>query len=480
MKSIGKTLMVSLIAGTITLGGYKVFLEQPQVERIIERETTPIRRTSLSSTDPLSFVEAAEKSVNSVVHVTTSVETKGYVTQSPLDFFFGNPGRAMPPQIREGSGSGVIISKDGYIVTNNHVIEKAQKIKIKLNNDKQYDAVVIGTDPNTDIGLLKIESDVELPYLTFSNSDDVRLGEWVLAVGNPFNLTSTVTAGIVSAKSRNIGIIDQRSAIESFIQTDAAVNPGNSGGALVNTRGELIGINSAISTHTGSFEGYSFAVPANIVQKVVKDLLEFGAVQRAFIGVNISDVNPAMAEQLDIELSSGVYVGGVTDKGAAEKAGIETGDVIIAINGKVVNKSSELQEIIGGKRPGDRVKVTVNRKGKELNFDLELRNMNGNTASIKASSTDFMSMLGADLEPLSEVEKSKYGIRFGLKVEDLSSGILKQQGIPEGFIITHINRKAIQQVSDVNNAVKGMSKGDPVVLQGYTSQGRTKYFAFGF
>ena len=464
------------------MGAYKMFFDEPQVQTVFESVPSPVMRTgSMVPADAISFTDAAEKTVNSVVHVKTAVENNGYTAQSPLDFFFGVPRDYQNhPRLQMGSGSGVIISKDGYIVTNNHVIENAQTIEIGLNDDRKYEAKLVGTDPTTDIALLKIDADVDLPYLTFSNSDDVRLGEWVLAVGNPFNLTSTVTAGIVSAKSRSIGIINERTAIESFIQTDAAVNPGNSGGALVNIAGDLVGINSAISTHTGSFEGYSFAVPSNIVQKVVKDILEYGTVQRAFIGVNISDITPRLTDELDLEVHSGVYVAGVSEKGAAFDAGIEAGDVIVAINDREVKKSSELQELIGRKRPGDRVKVTINRDGNIKNFDVELRNMNGTTTVIRKDDTKFSNLLGASFTPLSSSEKSKYGIRFGVKVKDLSQGILQQQGIPEGFVITHINRKQIEEEDDINTAVKGLSKDDPVVIQGFTKEGRVKYFAFGY
>lgn len=481
MRNIAKIFLVSALGGALTLGTYKVFFEQPQVTTVFESQPVPVMRTGMVPSDAISFTDAAEKTVNSVVHVKTAVENNGYSAQSPLDFFFGVPrGYNQNPRMQMGSGSGVIISKDGYIVTNNHVIDKAQTIEVSLNDDRKYEAKLVGTDPTTDIALLKVDADEDLPFLTFTNSDDVRLGEWVLAVGNPFNLTSTVTAGIVSAKSRSIGIINERTAIESFIQTDAAVNPGNSGGALVNTSGDLVGINSAISTHTGSFEGYSFAVPSNIVQKVVKDILEFGTVQRAFIGVNISDITPRLTDELDLEIRSGVYVAGVSEKGAAYEAGIESGDVIVAVNERSVSKSSELQELIGRKRPGDNVKITVNRKGSLKEFDVELRNMNGTTTVIRKDDTKFSNMLGANFSPLSSSEKSKYGVRFGVKVKSLDKGILQQQGIPEGFIITHINRKQIENEDDINTAVKGLSKDDPVVIQGFTKEGRIKYFAFGY
>jgi len=481
MKNIARIFLVSALGGALTLGAYKVFFEEPRVATIIESATpTNFIPTGLSPSDEGgSFTLAAEKTVNSVVHVKTAVERDGYMARSPFEFFFGNPYQNQP-RIQMGSGSGVIISKDGYIVTNNHVIENAKTIQISLNNQKEYEAVLVGADPTTDIALIKIDTDDELPFLTFSNSDQVRLGEWVLAVGNPFNLTSTVTAGIISAKSRNIGVINDRAAIESFLQTDAAVNPGNSGGALVNTRGELIGINSAISTHTGSFEGYSFAVPSNIVKKVVEDLLEFGTVQRAFIGVNISDITPRLVEELNIDESSGVYVGGVTENGAAQEAGIQTGDIIIAVDSRKVTKSSELQELIGRKRPGDNVDIKIKRDGKVKNFDLVLRNVNGTTKMIKREEIEFVTLLGGTFQPINKTDKARFGIRFGVKVTDVKSGILANQGIPQGFIITHINRREIRDIDEINNSVKDLQKDDPVVIQGYLPNGRAKYYAFGY
>lgn len=481
MRNISKLLLVSAFGAAISLGVYTTFFEQPKIEQIIQTNPSFSRPAGLIEDQMDSFTLAAEKSVNSVVHVTTAVEANVYQPQSPLDFFFGTP-RSSVPRMQMGSGSGVIVSKDGYIVTNNHVIERASTIKVTLNNQQVFDATVVGTDPTTDIALIKINAEnKELPYLVFSNSDEVRLGEWVLAVGNPFNLTSTVTAGIVSAKSRNIGVINRQTAIESFIQTDAAVNPGNSGGALVNLKGNLIGINSAISTHTGSFEGYSFAVPSNIVQKVVRDILEFGTVQRAFIGVNISDITPKLAEQLEIKLSNGVYVGGVSENGAAEKAGIKTGDIIIAVDDRTVTKSSELQEIIGRKRPGDKVVVKVDRNGDEKFFRVELRNQEGTTAMVDhASQKTFAHRLGAELSPASENDKSRLGISYGVKAENISAGILKDLRIPNDFIITHINKKEIRSINDINSAVEGLTERDPVVIQGYTAEGKLKYYAFGY
>lgn len=476
MKNIAKILMVSALGGALTLGTYKLFLEPKPQTTVFQEAPAPFRQTGLAE-EAVSFTEAAEKTVNSVVHVKTAVTASARSAQSPFDFFFGNPYQ-QGPRLQMGSGSGVIVSSDGYIVTNNHVVDKAQTIEITLNDGRTYDAEVVGTDRTTDIALIKIDLK-DAPFLTFSNSDEVRLGEWVLAVGNPFNLTSTVTAGIISAKGRSLGIINERTAIESFLQTDAVVNPGNSGGALVNTYGELIGINTAISTHTGSFEGYSFAVPSNIVKKVIEDLLEFGTVQRAFIGVNISDITPKIAEQLKIDATQGVYVGGVTDNGAAQEAGIETGDVILEIDGKKVSKSSELQEMVGRKRPGDMVNVTVLRDDDEETFKLTLKNINGTTNAIKREA-GFVTRLGAQFQPIDSKIKSRLGITYGLEISQLGSGILGDQGIPEGFVITRVNRKEIRSEDDINTAVSNLDKGDPVVIQGYLPSGRAKYFAFGY
>lgn len=481
MKNIAKIFLISTLGGVITLGLYKIFFEAPLENIIIQEASSSAIQTNSRSFLPLaetSFTAAAEKTVNSVVHVKTAVEARYRQQSSPLDYFFGRQGNPQG-KLQLGSGSGVIVSKDGYIVTNNHVIEGAQEISITLNDGKEFTARLIGRDPTTDIAVLKIDGS-ELPYLTFSNSDDVKLGEWVLAVGNPFNLTSTVTAGIISAKSRNIGIIEERSAIEAFLQTDAAVNPGNSGGALVNTRGDLIGINSAISTRTGSFEGYSFAVPSNIVKKVVEDLLEFGTVQRAFIGVNISDISAQIAERLDLKETIGVYVGGITENGAAEMAGIKTGDVIVSIDNKKVTKSSELQELIGRKRPGDKIEVKVNREGELQKFDVILKNINGNTDAIKRNETKFLSSLGGSFKSLTQNEKARLGITYGIKITDVQSGILSELDIPVNFIITKINKKKLNEVGDINKAVEGLSSKDPVVLEGYLPNGRYKYYAFGF
>lgn len=479
MKSVMRILIISALGGALTLGAYKLFLEEPASQTVIEAAPSysarPVNYSPAAQEE--NFVKAAEKTVHSVVHVKTAVRSKA--PQSPLEYFFGvpreNEGKG---RLRMGSGSGVIISEDGYIVTNNHVIAQAEEIKVSLNDGQEYTAEVVGRDPSTDIALLKMDGE-GFPYLSFSDSDDIKVGEWVLAVGNPFNLTSTVTAGIVSAKGRNIGIIDNRAAIESFIQTDAAVNPGNSGGALVNTQGQLVGINSAISTRTGSFEGYSFAVPSNIARKVVEDLRKYGTVQRAFIGVSISNITSRMEEELDLDDDKGVYVAGLTESGAAAAAGIETGDIIVAVNDREVTKNSELQEIIGGKRPGDKVALKVMRDGRQKTFELTLRNANGTTDRVEKEDLEFTNMLGGEFRPINSKEANTYGLRYGVRVTEVEPGILEEQQVPKGFIITSINQQAIRDVEDINKAVEKLSPGQPVVIFGVLPDGREKYFAFG-
>jgi Do/DeqQ family serine protease len=373
-----------------------------------------------------------------------------------------------------GFGSGVIISDDGYIVTNNHVIDEMDEIEVVLNDRRSFPAEVIGTDPSTDLALLKVDVD-GLPYLSYGDSDNLKLGEWVLAVGNPYNLTSKVTAGIVSAKARNINILREQFAIEAFIQTDAAVNPGNSGGALVNTAGELVGINTAIASRTGAYSGNSFAVPVSIVQKVIGDLMEFGVVQRALLGVTIQDVTQELANENNIRNTQGVYVNAVNDDGAAKDAGIKSGDIILSVNNMPVNSVSELQEQISRYRPNDEVKVVVKRDNKEKLFDVTLRNMNGNTEFI--TRTQVLSVLGASLESLSSSEKRDLGIENGVKIADLRSGKLMKAGVREGFIITKINNEPVDSAEEVNEIISNTEGG--VYVEGIYPDGLIAYYAFG-
>ncbi|MBK7888133.1 MAG: Do family serine endopeptidase [Bacteroidetes bacterium] len=385
----------------------------------------------------------------------------------------GNPAPRQMPQ-QQSTGSGVIISEDGYVVTNNHVIENGSEVSITLNDKETFVAKVIGTDPSTDLALLKVDAK-KLPHIALGNSDQVRVGEWVLAVGNPFNLTSTVTAGIVSAKARNINILpDQRFPIESFIQTDAAVNPGNSGGALVNLNGELIGINAAIASNTGSYSGYSFAIPVNIVKKVVKDLMEFGIVQRGFIGVSIRDIDADFAKEKEVNTLNGVYVNGLTEGGAAAVAGLKVGDIIKSINGFEIKSSPELQEQVGRFRPGDKIMVTVLRNNSEKIIPVILRNKDGNTEVTK---NEAINLLGAVLENASEAELSKLGVESGVKVKELQTGKLKSAGLKDGFIITAIDNRKVRSAKEVTEYLE--SKKGGVLIEGAYPNGMKAYYGFG-
>jgi len=477
MKSIMGLLVAALTGALVSVGTYKYLDQNYNVESDHSQYyQAPVQRVNYPLVAPegsVNFVKAANASIHSVVHIKTKVLRTGRSSANPFyQYFFDHGGQGQPQM---GSGSGVIISGDGYILTNNHVIDNADEVEVTLNDQRSYKAEVLGADPNTDLALLKIAEE-DLPFIPYGNSDDVEVGEWVLAVGNPFNLTSTVTAGIVSAKGRNINILQEEFAIESFIQTDAAVNPGNSGGALVNTKGELIGINTAIASTTGSYAGYSFAVPVNMARKVVDDILEFGTVQRAFIGVSIRDLNGKIAAEKGLNVSEGAYVNGLSKGGAAAEAGIKQGDIIIAVGGVEVKNVPELQEKIGSYRPGDLAQVTVVRDDKVRKFNVELRNRNGNTKLI-SKEANVLVQLGADLNPLSDAQLRKMGLRNGLQVRNLSSGRLKGAGIKEGFIITRVDRKNVQSSKDVISALN--KKGGGVLIEGIYPNGLTAYYGFG-
>ncbi len=473
IQNVIVALIFAIVGGFTAVVIYKS-IEKPQV--ITMNEEKPVQFASFSSQGGgVDLTVAAEISVKSVVNIQTQYKSSGsYSSGNPFfDFFFGDRNFYEQPQIQQATGSGVIITSDGYIVTNNHVIENSDKIRIKLHDNREYDAKLIGADPNTDIALIKVEGE-NFPAIRWGNSDDLKLGEWVLAVGNPFNLSSTVTAGIVSAKSRGIGIISGQLPIESFIQTDAAVNPGNSGGALVNTQGELVGINTAIASRTGSYSGYSFAVPVSIVRKVVDDIKQFGEVQRAVLGVNIQDVDDALAKEFNLDDVNGVYVASVVENGAAEECGIKKGDVIISIEGVKVNTRSELQEQISKHRPGDVVKVLVKRDNKEKLFTATLRNTRGGTGIVKDQDT----IMGAELAKLDETVKSKLGLRNGVQVIDLEDGKIKNAGIRKGFVITYVNKTPVNSVEDVNQIIQ-KSKGGGVLLEGVYPNGEEAYYVFG-
>lgn len=476
MNKIGKlsiTFLMVIAGAFIAVWAYSTFFDKPEVVTITEKQ--PIRYATLSADSNVTLPDltfAAEKSIHAVVHIATqSMRGGGWSSGNPFfDEFFGL--RNQQPQIAQGFGSGVIISSDGYIITNNHVIENAQKIKVILNDKREFEAKMVGADPSTDIALLKVEAK-DLQYLTYGNSNDLKLGEWVLAVGNPFNLTSTVTAGIVSARSRNLGINEDQLSIESFIQTDAAVNPGNSGGALVNQQGNLVGINTAIASRTGSFAGYSFAVPVTIVSKVVEDLKKFGEVQRALLGVNIGDVNADIAKELKLDKVEGVYVGGVPENGAAREAGIKEKDVIIQVDGKPIRNTAELQEKISQYRPGDKVNVIVIRNNEKKPFNVTLRNKHGDTEIVR----DNLTVLGADFTQVTDKEKEKLEINSGIKITKLGNGKLKTLGLKEGFIITHVNKKPIYEVKDFRREIANAKGG--ILVEGIYPSGEPAYFVFG-
>ena len=438
-----------------------------------ENKVQYVNLPGVSSGSALDFTGAVEQSIDAVVHVKTK-EFREYQGNSLYELFFGEQSNGEAPPIL-GFGSGVIISNKGYIVTNNHVIDGSDEVVVVLNDKREYDARVIGADPTTDIALLKVDAK-ELRPLKFGDSDALRLGEWVLAIGNPYNLTSTVTAGIVSAKARNFGLLrSQEFSIESFIQTDAAVNPGSSGGALINTQGELVGINTAIATRTRAFTGYSFAVPVSIVEKIVTDLIEYGEVQRAILGVNIATVTADLAAEMKIDEIAGVFVISVRPEGAAREAGIKDGDVIISIDETGVNSSAELQEAVSKFRPGQDVSVVVRRDGKLKQFDVVLRNLEGSTEIVKK--TDLMDVLGASFEPLSEREKQSLGIENGIRVKSVKEGKFMKVGIQEGFILTMVNKKPVSSVKDITSILKESEGG--VIIEGVDRKGSRSYYAFG-
>jgi len=484
IKKIAKTLAIAFAGAIIAIFLYSKFNHEPR--EVFVQSNSPVQLASYNAppgpqVQLPDLTQAAEKSVHAVVHITTKVKAQGYGgNENPLfDFFFGPKGNIQPrgynqePEYNVGSGSGVIISPEGYIVTNNHVIDEADNIEVMLNDNRKFTAKVIGRDPNTDIALVKIDAR-ELPFLSWGNSETLKLGEWVLAVGNPFNLTSTVTAGIVSAKSRSIGIISGQLPLESFIQTDAAVNPGNSGGALVNASGELVGINAAIASRTGSYSGYSFAVPASIARKVVDDLKQFGEVQRALLGVEIKNIDDNLAKEEHLGKIEGVYVGKATEDGAARQAGIKTGDIILAINGNQVNTVSQLQEQIAKYRPGDKIAITTKREGSVKIVSVVLRNTKGGTSIVKES----FSILGAEFGSISEKDKERLKIDEGIQVLNLTKGKLRDAGVKIGFIITDINKVSVSSVEDIKRALSQANNKKPVLVEGVYPGGEWTYYVF--
>jgi Do/DeqQ family serine protease len=488
MREFGKTVVAAVLGGAITFGASQAFKED-NAGVIIKEVPAAYSKVAAYSTNPdgtvqVDFSYAAAKVTPAVVHIKSTIKAgsrSGRAQSIPpqlREFFgdqFGDLERNQQPSM--GSGSGVIISENGYIITNNHVVEGASDLEVTLSDKRTFKAKVIGLDPSTDLALLKIE-EKGLPKLTLADSDDIKVGQWVLAVGNPFNLSGTVTAGIVSAKGRN-QIIRSEGSIEAFIQTDAAVNPGNSGGALVNLNGDLIGINTAIFSETGSFAGYSFAVPTSIVSRVVEDLMEFGEVKRGYLGVSIRDMNSELAKETGLNVTQGVYIEGVTEEGAAKAAGLKKGDVILKVGDRHVNSVSQLQEAVTRHKPGEKVALVIVREGKEKNMNVALKGSVGTPQLVRASSSETLKGLGADLSPLTTEEAKKIGITGGVKVAELYPGKLSAQTeIKKGFVITKVNRKPVKSVDEVKAAIETTDGG--IMLEGvYPGSATVHYYAFG-
>ena len=434
----------------------------------------PYRTVNLTETDYPDLTYAAESSADAVVYVKVTVKTTQEYDLPPMfRYFFGLPENQDYEQ--QGSGSGVIIRPDGYIVTNNHVVQGATKIEVTLNNNKSYEARVIGTDPATDIALIKIEAE-GLPIVPFGDSDQLRLGEWVLAIGSPLGeqLKGTITAGIVSAKGRSLPNYTGEFKIESFIQTDAAVNPGNSGGALVNKKGELVGINTAIISQTRSYTGYSFAVPSNIVKKIVGDLIDFGSVKRAKLGVAMSPVTEKIAEEMKLSSLDGVYINEVTKGGAADVAGIKTGDVLVKLGGTPITTPSSLQAKVNSYHPGDKAGVTVIRKGKTIDLQVAFQGTVESTGTVAEDGT--VAFYGGKLVQAGKEELARLGLQKGVKIASAGSGALAEAGASDGFIILYVNDQSVSTPQEVVEAAKKSRR--TVYIEGVSPSGKTGYFGF--
>ncbi len=500
MKKFLNILIPSILGSVLTIGAFLLFdlNEHPEAVSGDNQQLVPAHRAVYTVEEdgelvPLDFTGVAKGVMNSVVHITSTREVTGrtpysFDRRNPLEEFFrhfyGEPENNEPQQPaprkfeQKGTGSGVIMSANGYIVTNNHVVEQATEIDVTLHNNEVYKAKVVGTDPSTDLAVLQIKSD-DLPAIPVGDPENVEVGEWVLAIGNPFNLDATVTAGIVSAKGRNINIINDQSAIEAFIQTDAAINPGNSGGALVDLNGQLIGINTAIASPTGSYAGYGFAIPVSIVNKVVGDILQYGMVQRGYLGILIRDISGDLVEAENLKTAEGVYVDSLMATSAAADAGLKEGDVITSVNGVDVNNTADLLEQVGIHRPGDEVKVVVDRNGREMNFDVVLSNRKGTKEILASNEMDIMDRMGATFRDLSRAEANQLGIEGGVRIESLSSGILKSQTqIKPGFIITAVNNQEVNNVKDLEKILEKTEGG--VLMEGtYEDYPGKLYVAFG-
>lgn len=506
MKTIGLTLLTAFIGGAVAIGAYKLFEDKSLGNLSLdERQKVYFANNPskiVSSAGTLDFTAAAAAVSPGVVHVRTTYNRSASSSRQGSDpfgdmfeDFFGRRMRPQPNTPSMGKGSGVIVTDDGYIMTNNHVVDNADKIEVILTDKRVLSAKVIGKDKMTDLALIKVEAN-NLPIVKLGNSDDVRVGEWVLAVGYPLTLESTVTAGIVSAKSRQIGILAQdnidpnnydpenppaTSSIESFIQTDAVINRGNSGGALVNANGELIGINSAIASQSGVYEGYGFAIPVNLAKKVMDDFIKFGEVKRGYIGVTFQELNSDLAKQLNVKEINGLYVSSTVDGGAAAAAGIKKGDIIKKLNGRDALTSAELQERIGRMRPGDKVELTVLRDGNLKNFTLTLKGASetkGADGTSSAEASEILNSLGATFAPIKDATKKKFGISSGVEVTSVAAGkLFDMYEVPKGTIITSINGRSVNNMDQVNAALAS-TKGNMLSFQGIGPDGGHFRFTF--
>lgn len=475
-KTFGKFLAVALVSAGVA--GATTYLMRPEEKTDTVsfyeqfQPEVPLTKANYNGQNgqPVDLTQAAENSIHAVVHIKSTQLGKVQTVQQPMDifdYFFGNPRgqqRQVQTQPRVGFGSGVIISKDGYIVTNNHVIEGADEISVKLNDNREFKGRIIGSDPNTDLALVKIEADDDLPIIPIGDSEALKVGEWVLAVGNPFNLTSTVTAGIVSAKARSLGVYNN--GIESFIQTDAAINQGNSGGALVNSAGELVGINAVLSSPTGAYAGYGFAIPTSIMTKVVTDLKQYGTVQRALLGIMGGSINGDFNEEMkkkaeELGVIDGVLVSEIVEGGSAAGADIKVDDVIIGIDNKTVKTMADLQEALAQHRPGDKVKVKLVRDKKEQTVSVTLKNAQGNTKVVKSVDMD---LLGAAFKELPDDLKRQLNLGYGLQVTGVSDGKMKEAGITKGVILLKANSQPLRKVSDLEEVLKAASQSPEQVL----------------
>ncbi len=495
-KNMLITAVIAVVASLLTVMAYVQWAAPQQaVLKIQHQDDTPAQSVLYARGEdgdyiPLDFTAITEQVVNGVVHikatqVASPQDALHDIPEAFRDFFRDSPffrfeaPEMEGPRARVGTGSGVIISKDGYILTNNHVVDGASDLEVMLHDNRTFKAQIVGTDPTTDLAVIQIKAD-DLPVLTFADSDKARVGEWVLAVGNPMGLNSTVTAGIISAKARNINILrGEQYAVESFIQTDAAINPGNSGGALVNIKGEVVGINAAIASPTGVYSGYGFAIPANLAMKVADDLIQYGVVQRGVLGVMIRSVSADLAREKELEVVQGAYVDSLLENSAAAKAGIKKGDVIIQVNETPITSSAELQEVIARHRPGDVVSVVVNRKGKEKHFDVTLNNRKGKPALVEKDVQGLLDILGIEVQAIDKELAKKLDIPGGLRVTELYRGkISRQTQLRKGFIITRVNGEEVHSVEALKKILKDHRGG--VMLEGvYEDLPGVYYYAFG-